>query len=186
MYFVTVRTKEGECHFGKIVDGTMIVSLVGKIAQDCWNRIPEHFANVSLDIVQMMPNHVHGILEIVESPTSEESSRKDLINQVHTSDSVGKGEGAPGPLMKNPKQALGKIVRSFKAEATKKIHDAGLLNFAWLGRFYEHVVRDGEDLDRIREYILENPANWASDENFPGNIRMDPLHRGSPDWSALD
>lgn len=189
MYYVTVRTKGGKCHFGEIADGKMNLSSVGRIAEECWKRIPEHFVNVSLGIYQMMPNHIHGIVEIVECSAGEDppaSSRKDLINQVRTSARAGKGGSATWPLMKNPKQTLGKIVRSFKAEATKKIHDTGLVDFAWLGRFYEHVIRDGEDLDRIREYILENPANWKADEYYPGNIRMDPVHRARPDWSPLD
>ncbi len=88
--------------------------------------------------------------------------------------------------MKDPRMSLGKIVRAFKAEAAKLIHDNGDLGFTWQRSFYEHVIRDGEDLDRIREYILENPENWRGDENFPGNIRMGPLHRGEKDWSALD
>ncbi len=189
MYYVTIRTKEGECHFGEIVDGKMILSSVGMIAQDCWKRIPEHFVNVSLGIFQMMPNHIHGIVEIVESSASEESpasSRKDLINQVRTNDGRGKRGSATWPLMKNPKQTLGKIVRSFKAEATKKIHDAGLVDFAWLGRFYDHIIRDGKDLDRIRRYIVDNPANWTNDESFPENILQDRKHEGEEDWSALD
>jgi putative transposase len=189
MYYVTIRTKEGECHFGEIVDGTMILSSVGIIAQECWERIPEHFVNVSLGIFQMMPNHIHGIAEIVESSASEDSpasSRKDLINQVHTNEVPSKGGSGTWPLMKNPKQTLGKIVRSFKAEATKKIHDAGLVDFGWHGRFYDHIVRDGKDLDRIRRYILDNPVNWHNDENFPGNIRMDEVHKQKEDWSPLD
>ncbi len=93
----------------------------------------------------------------------EGTTRKDLINQVLT-----KAHTDPSwPLMKHPEITVGKIIRSFKAEATKKIHDAGFAQFAWLARFYEHVIRDGADLDRIREYIAENPANWIIDEDNP-------------------
>ncbi len=48
------------------------------------------------------------------------------------------------------------------------------------------MIRDGKDLDRIREYILENPVNWTSDEDNPRGLREDPLHRGPIDWSPLD
>ncbi len=85
-----------------------------------------------------------------------------------------------------PKGTLSVIVRTFKAAVTTICRQKGITESKWLPRFYEHIIRDGEDLDRIREYILDNPANWTGDENFPGNIKMDPLHRGNRDWSALD
>jgi REP element-mobilizing transposase RayT len=88
--------------------------------------------------------------------------------------------------MKNPKQTLGKMIRSFKAEATKKIHDAGYGKFGWQGKYHDHIIRNGTDLDRIRQYIIDNPMNWERDDNFPGNIRMDRTHDRPEDWSALD
>jgi len=195
MYYVTVRTKGGECVFGDVVSGEMRLSELGKIVDASWLRIPEHFPHTHLDIYQIMPNHIHGIVKIGRLEASDKDSTcTDLINQVHTraqgqregedqtgksdESTSGKDKGPTWPLMKHPEQPLGKIIRSFKAEATKKIHDAGGNEFAWLGRFYEHVIRDGKDLDRIRKYILDNPANWANDENFPGNIRMDKMHEG--------
>jgi len=82
--------------------------------------------------------------------------------------------------------SLSTIVGSFKSAVTKAAHLAEHKSFGWHGRFYEHVIRDGKDLDRIRRYILENPANWANDENFPGNIRMDKIHSEKESWSDLD
>jgi len=66
MYFVTVRTKKGECLFGDVVNGVVRLSGMGKVAEECWQAIPEHFLNVSLDLFVVMPNHVHGILVIKE------------------------------------------------------------------------------------------------------------------------
>jgi len=81
---------------------------------------------------------------------------------------------------------LGKIVRAFKAKSAKTIHDSGPKEFQWQRNFYDHVIRDGADLDRIRRYILDNPANWANDDDHPRNMRMDPMHESLEDWSALD
>ena len=136
MYYVTVRTRNGDCVLGEVVSGAMIPSELGKIVEASWLRIPEHFPNTQLDVFQIMPNHIHGIVHIVRRATSKSPSpRMDLINQIRT-----KGDALPAwPLMKQDGVSLGKIIRSFKAEATKKIHDAGFGKFAWLGRFYEHV-----------------------------------------------
>ena len=78
------------------------------------------------------------------------------------------------------KGSLPVIIRSFKAAATRIAHEAGFTNFSWQSRFYEHIIRDGEDFDRISEYIAENPANWKADEEYPRNLRIDPIHRGAP------
>ncbi len=78
------------------------------------------------------------------------------------------------------------IVRTYKAAATTLSRTQGLQALVRQPKFYEHIIRDGEDLDRIREYILENPMNWEVDKDHAKNIRMDPMHRGKSDWSALD
>jgi putative transposase len=185
----------------------MKLSIVGEIAQSCWLEIPEHFKNAVLDIFQVMPNHLHGILFInqKDSPhkdvTSGSLCRDVQLNKniprkgfIHETPS-GKGlmnqtpmrNVSPGwPLMKDPRITLGKVVRAFKAKCTKLVRDAGNEDFQWQRNYYDHIIRDGKDLNRIRRYILDNPANWAHDENYPGNVRMDRLHEGEEDRSALD
>ena len=81
-----------------------------------------------------------------------------------------------------------KIVGRFKMSSAKEINEkSGASGRAfWQRGYYEHVIRDGKDLDRIRRYILDNPANWGNDENLPDNIKMVRLHDGDENWSALD
>jgi len=67
-YFVTIVTHDRACLFGDIVDGQMRLNEGGRVAQRCWLDIPSHFAHVASDAFVVMPNHVHGILWIVESP----------------------------------------------------------------------------------------------------------------------
>ncbi len=61
-YFITMVAIHRECLFGKIINGEMILSDTGRIAQECWQAIPEHFDSVHLGAFVIMPNHVHGIL----------------------------------------------------------------------------------------------------------------------------
>lgn len=82
--------------------------------------------------------------------------------------------------------SLSTIMGSFKSAVSKEANLAGYKDFGWHYRFYEHIIRDGKDLDRIRKYILDNPMNWESDDNHPRNIRRDRMHEGEVDWSALD
>ena len=77
-------------------------------------------------------------------------------------------------------KSIASIVQAFKAAVTRIGHRRKWCDFRWQRNYYEHIIRDGQDLDRVREYILENPMNWVIDEDSPGNIRMDILHRGGP------
>jgi len=80
------------------------------------------------------------------------------------------------------------MVRGFKGVATRRVNvlrrTPGMP--LWQRGYHDHIVRDGADLDRIRQYILDNPINWTNDDNFPGNIRMDRAHEVNTGWSALD
>ena len=161
----------------------MFLSDIGKIVEGCWMQIPQHFPFARLDFHQTMPNHFHGIVEIVERAIS----RPSIVRTRHAA-SI-RGTSIPVDKRQLPADpvpgSLQVIIGSFKSAATKQIHEAGFREFAWLGRFYEHVIRDGEDLDRIREYIRENPANWSTDEDFPRNMRLD-RKQDKDGWFAPD
>jgi putative transposase len=180
LYHIVVRTRNGVCVFGRISENEMKLSPIGEIAQSSWLEIPQHFKNVTLDISQVMPNHVHGILILHEKPPA--LVRVEYIQPIR---------GKARPETKNEFQhvvpkSVGSIVRSFKAAVTRICRRRGPSEFAWQRDFYDHVIRDGKDLDRIRRYIIDNPANWANDDDHPKNMRMDRMHVGDEDWSALD
>lgn len=111
---------------------------IGKIAYQNWVDIPKHFPFVSLDEFVVMPDHVHGLL-CFKKPGYRETN----VNSF-------------GPQSKN----LGSVLRGFKA-ATKAAATAQHIEFAWQPRYYDDVVTSGKALDRIRQYIRNNPERWA-------------------------
>ncbi|MBI4418812.1 MAG: hypothetical protein HY563_08540 [Ignavibacteriales bacterium] len=164
----------------------MIPSPIGNIINHCWLKLVDDFANLSLDIFQTMPNHFHGIVVLWESPrdlinqipTNQIPANQIPANQIPTGDTgdspipTGLNESRFGPVegwqqMKNPKQTLGKIIRHFKAKAAKKIHDAGFTGFQWQSKYHDRIIRNEDELDRIRLYIRNNPVNWQEDEENP-------------------
>ena len=155
-YFVTICAYNHECLLGKIVKGEMQISQMGTIAHQCLMEIPKHFPNVKLNEFIIMPNHIHAIIEITECC-------RDLINQIPTVKNN-------FPLMKNPKQTLGKIIRNFKARATKAIHDAGFLHFRWQSKYYDRVIRNEKELGNIRNYNNNNILQWAFDKDNPDTM----------------
>ncbi len=74
----------------------------------------------------------------------------------------------------NRAPTLGEIVRTYKAASTRMIRQTANLEFAWQRNYYEHVVRNEESLNRIRQYIMENPARWAIDRENPDTSNPEP------------
>ena len=130
----------------------MSFSNIGKTAYDNWNEIPHHFNNVQLDAFIIMPNHVHGILILLEqNPVgiqNFESLRHPKFHQ----------------YQKMIPKSVGSIMRAYKSSVTAWCNNNGFVDFKWQRNYYERIIRDEPELNRIREYIINNPANWQNDE----------------------
>lgn len=153
MYFVTICTRNKYLYFGDIDPNaaTLCPSDSGQVAIDCWLSIPHHFPFIELDAFQVMPNHVHGILRICKPDTEQMEWQPNQF----------------GPQRQN----LAAVIRGFKAGVTKW----AILNqieFGWQPRYYDRVVRNQHELDRIRLYIENNPANWVAERDNHENLYM--------------
>ena len=81
-YFVTICTKNREHFFGCIETDEMNLSEVGEFAVECWLEIPVHFPFVKLGEFIVMPNHVHGIIQIEK----QHVETQDFASQVKKTD----------------------------------------------------------------------------------------------------
>jgi putative transposase len=158
-YFLTVCTRDRECALGRIVDSEMTLSPIGETVRSNWDDMPVQFPGIGLDAFVVMPNHIHGIITIID-----DRPRRGLINQTPTQRTP--TSQPDWIMMKNDALILGKIIRHFKAKTTRMIHVHESDTFHWQRNYYEHVIRNDEELNAIRQYILGNPANWATDENY--------------------
>ncbi len=122
----------------------------GQIVMECWEWLPVQYSHVDLDEWVIMPNHFHGILVIAHACR-------------------GGSRTAPTPTRHKP---LGRLIGAFKTISTKRINEIrGTPGVPiWQRNYYEHVVRNEDDLLFTREYIVNNPARWADDENNPGRL----------------
>ena len=153
-YFVTVCTYGRRRLFGEVAAGEMRLNPFGLVAEECWRAIPDHFGHVALDAFVVMPNHIHGIIVLVEARHA--APRQEFF-----------GKPVAG--------SISTIVRSFKSAATRCINEMqGAPGAAiWQRNYYEHIIRDETDWSRIREYIQMNPARWQEDrENPRGAMRQ--------------
>jgi putative transposase len=149
LYFITICIKERNCIFGKIVDEVMILSDAGEIANEYWLVIPKHFPNAKLHEYVIMPNHIHGIIELtyVGVQNFEPLQKKNEFRKII-------------PL------SIGSIIRGYKIGVTKWFRTNGIIHGVWQRNFYEHIIRNEGYYNTIAHYILNNPKKWKEDKFY--------------------
>ncbi len=153
-YFVTINIHNSRRLFGEIVNAEMVYSKLGLAARNCWMDIPKHFPFVLLDVFQIMPSHIHGIICI---------DKDELVVTQDLASQIGDFKNEFGPQKRN----LSSIIRGYKIGVSKFAKN-NQIRFAWRSRFNDRIVRDEAELNRIRDYILNNPAKWQ-EEKINGN-----------------
>jgi putative transposase len=175
-YFITICTYQRECLFGEIINEVVILNGLGEIVKHAWHDLPNHYSHVFPDQFCIMPNHVHGIIILTDSPVEMDESHGRGGSQTRPYDKIGPlNETRPDkePLS-NPgnRYGLPEVVRAFKSFSSRRINE--ILDSpgvpTWQRNYYEHIVRNQRELRAIQEYILANPINWALDQDNPENL----------------
>ncbi len=151
-YFVTLCAHRRECLFGRIDAGPMILCPFGQIIAEEWRRTPEVRKEIRLGSYQIMPNHLHAVVFIEGGDGTRATGRSPLPAPKESMVATKRPHG-PG------RRTLGALVGGFKASTTKRINAArGLSNPpTWQRNYPEHVIRNESKLERIAQYIRENP-----------------------------
>jgi putative transposase len=155
-YFITLCTYRRRCILGEVVRDEMKLNNTGRLVEMEWLHTTEVRPYINLDAFVVMPNHFHAIFFI-----------HGTAGATHRVAPTGNGR-CPGPKP----ASVSAIVGQFKSRVTKEINlsRGSSPGSFWQRNYYEHLVRDEEDLNRIREYIQDNPRRWQEDENNPENL----------------
>jgi len=160
LYFVTICINDRKNLFGEIKNGKMILNEAGLMVDKQWQHIFTRFKNSKTQEYIIMPNHFHAIIKIIGLPL------------------VGTQLTAIRQLDKNT-PTLGEIIGPFKSITTNKyiqrVKHSNWQSFdkkLWQRNYYEHVIRDEEDFNRISEYIDTNPLKWELDSLHPDNLKV--------------
>lgn len=150
-FFVTICTENKYKYFGNksvgedtILPNKINLNIYGQIIEEYRLQIPKIYQNVSLMDYIIMPNHIHGIVVI-----------DDII---HSNKAINNR-----PYKNNN---LSIIIKWFKQSSSKKLHEIGLTNFKRQRSFYDHIIRNDQDFQRIIEYIIDNPYKRENDEYY--------------------
>lgn len=182
---MTVCTRNRRCLFGDIVGEEIHVNDIGRLVQIVWDGLADHYPHVALDARVIMPNHVHGIIWLVtpnrDTPIPVGAGQQSAHD--HDPHFVGAGF-KPAPTQDMTRHGLPEIVRAFKTFSARRINALRGTpgTSVWKRNYYEHVIRNDDDLQRIRQYIADNPKCWAEDTENPacGVIRETPRWGDAP------
>ena len=218
LYFVTSCVHNRVCCFGEIVVGTgrdlsndgdnvgtgrdpsndkyesiMVLNDYGKIAHEQWYWLAEQYSYIILHEFIVMPNHMHGIIEInrgVGVGTGRDLSRDDKnvggnmtgrysfndddndnVTGVGTGRDLSNDDNVTGTgrdlsLRESKIKSLSELIGAYKMRVSKKIHLEGYAEFAWQRSFHDHIIRDEQSYETIASYIINNPNSWEQDKFF--------------------
>ncbi len=175
-YFVTICTQDRECLFGEIVDGEMRLNELGQIVREEWfiTAALRPYVRLAEDEFVVMPNHIHGIIWIVDDDAV--GARRRRAPTVHRAPTVRRAPTATEQFGQPVAGSLPTIIRAFKSCTTRRINEMRRTPGAsvWQRNYYEHIIRSEDSLNRIRQYILENPARWSMDRENPNATPREP------------
>lgn len=172
LYFITICCQDRACRFGKIENGAMILNEYGMIACNEWIKLQERFVNLKMDVFQIMPNHMHGIIALhtvgatlAVAPNDNAVVPND--NAVVPNDNVNTRAGAsPAPTGTVP-DIVG-AYKSLVANGCLEIYKSKneIMGKLWQRNFYEHIIRNEQSYNTISNYIVNNPSNWKGDKFY--------------------
>jgi REP element-mobilizing transposase RayT len=177
LYFITSCVKNMNCCFGHVVrtgrdlsvqhadqnlipsENKMILNEWGKIAESQWLWLAVQYSYVVLHEFVIMPNHMHGILEIKRANIVVQTGRDLSVQQ-------------PPDKIKS----LSELMGAYKTTTSSKIHllenakstdgSRPVSIFAWHRSFHDRIIRNESEYRRISEYIRNNPLKWSEDKYF--------------------
>jgi putative transposase len=140
----------------------------GQVIHKIWGDLSVKYPDIGMDEFVVMPNHFHGIIVICHDACRGEVSSPIAVSpipEIKQGEETKEGGDTP-PLRRC---TLGQIVGYFKYQSSKQINE--IRNTpgypVWQRNYYEHIIRSAEEMNRIREYIFENPLKWVDDEDNP-------------------
>ena len=135
LYFITSCVFEKSCVFGEVNNYEMLLNSYGSIAERQWFWLAEQYPYTILHAFVVMPNHIHGIIEINQGSTQENIKIK----------------------------SLSELMGVYKTTTSKQIRQNGLPGFTWQRSFHDHIIRHEKSYQYIVQYIQNNPASWQED-----------------------
>lgn len=183
LYFITICTQNRECLFGEIINGKMILNNAGKMIEEIWFQIPKFYEGFVLHEFVIMPNHMHGIIEIIKNVGADSYICPNCNPTKIDNNLYQQGEYRDLPL-RLKQISISELIQRFKSLTTNKyikMVKIGLVppfdKRIWQRNYfkvncearegalgYENIIRNEKSYLKILEYIKNNPLKWDEDK----------------------
>jgi putative transposase len=140
-YFVNLVVQDRQPILGEIQAGQMMLSRLGQVVRKVGSELPRHYPHLAMDILMIMPNHVHLIMELTCAPVRRGETRRGLPEMV-------------------------RALKSFSARQINRLRNTPGVP-VWQRNYYDHIIRTQDEWERIRWYIENNPGLWEEDQENP-------------------
>ena len=147
-YFVTVCARERREVFGAVVNGRAVLNACGQVADACWREIPKHFPSARVDEYVVMPNHMHGVIELLKGSAIADPCNQAIADPCTLGDVIGAYKSAVSRI----------LGRQFPTRTLLPVPAGG--SALWHRNYWDVVVRSDKALAAIRAYIRSNPQNY--------------------------
>ena len=174
-YFVTIVAQDRRCLFGDVAAAKMQLNAAGQMVQAVWDELSTHYRSVETDLFVVMPNHIHGVIVLVGA------------GPCACPESGGQPQGVAPTNARSANHdvalSLPDVLHRFKTLTTQRyvvgVKEHGWVRFnsrLWQRNYFEHVIRDEDSLNRIRQYINDNPARWEFDGENLAAFKPEPQY----------
>jgi putative transposase len=163
-YFVTIVAWRREFLFGEVMNKEMGLSKFGLVAKQQWEKLPKRFLNIELGAYMIMPNHMHGIIEIING--------RGMAGNLNNLDGESSRRAPTYEQFQKPLTgSIPTIIRSYKSAVSYRINLIRGTDGVpvWQRNYYEHIIRNETDLQNKTDYIESNPLLWDEDDENPIN-----------------
>ncbi|WP_159790019.1 transposase [Sodalinema gerasimenkoae] len=164
LYFITICAYQRQCLFANISNGSIELTTYGEIVAEEWKRSSDIRNEIQLDTWVVMPNHFHGLVEIVGGTANRVGADGRTANRMRAN-----SRSPQRDRMKS--KSISSLISGFKSAVTYRINGLRQTpgNPVWQRNYYEHIVRNESECDRLRDYIFQNPHRWQQDQLHPDN-----------------
>lgn len=139
-YFITICIQDKLPLLGTVAsDATVRLSPAGAMVSTTWDLAPTVFPGLTLVAFVIMPNHVHAIMTLGDEDIAANPTLGDIVRWFKTTTTLAYAQHVATGMWPRFEDRL------------------------WQRSSWDHIVRNERDMERIREYIVANPANWFND-----------------------
>ena len=175
-YFITICILDRRCILGNVLNHKMVLSECGQIVKNEFLKIPEYHKRIILDEWVVMPNHVHCIISLGDygynngiSVIGDDDHPVEKIHEFSLSGAtIPTADDLKQYRIRRRKMVIPKIVGKFQMQTSKYINiirnTQGQKN--WQPNYHDHVIRNNLAYQRIKQYIINNPAKWNDDKFY--------------------